>query len=119
MTPELYQCQYEKATKCAMDEPCLGCETHAAYFKEINTGVKWESSSPPSIDDFKKVAKEIQRKGHLPPKRHNLDPCPICGSSYFGSHEKDGELIYYCKGHHKMPHNEYTGCNHTWKDGEK
>ncbi len=31
MTPELYQCQYEKATKCAMDLPCLGCETHAKY----------------------------------------------------------------------------------------
>jgi len=33
MTPDLYQCQYEKATKCAMDEPCLGCETHAKYAK--------------------------------------------------------------------------------------
>ena len=32
-TPDLYQCQYEKATKCAMDLPCLGCETHAKYAK--------------------------------------------------------------------------------------
>ena len=31
MTPDLYQCQYEKAIKCAMDLPCLGCETHAKY----------------------------------------------------------------------------------------
>jgi len=45
MTPELYQCQYEKATKCAMDLPCLGCETHAKYAvvaKAVETPVMHE-----------------------------------------------------------------------------
>ena len=27
---ELKQCPYEKAAKCAMDDPCEGCETKAA-----------------------------------------------------------------------------------------
>ena len=29
---EMYQCPYEKACHCKMDEPCKGCETWAAYF---------------------------------------------------------------------------------------
>lgn len=31
MSNELHQCPCCKATKCVMDEPCLGCETYAAW----------------------------------------------------------------------------------------
>lgn len=31
MSDELHQCPCCKATKCVMDEPCLGCETYAAW----------------------------------------------------------------------------------------
>lgn len=31
----LYQCPYEKACKCSMDEPCLGCETWAEHYGEF------------------------------------------------------------------------------------
>ena len=31
MSTELNQCPFEKACKCAMDEPCEGCETFAEH----------------------------------------------------------------------------------------
>jgi len=31
---KLYQCPYDKATKCRMDEPCKGCETWAIALRE-------------------------------------------------------------------------------------
>lgn len=30
--PELYQCPYEKACKCSLEDPCKGCETWAAHY---------------------------------------------------------------------------------------
>ena len=54
MTPKLYQCQYEKATKCAMDLPCLGCETHAKY--AARSIVKFIKNSEP--EGFEKVSEK-------------------------------------------------------------
>jgi len=35
MTSEkLYQCPYEQACKCVMNEPCLGCESFSNYQRE-------------------------------------------------------------------------------------
>ena len=30
--PELYQCPYDMATRCSMEDPCKGCETWAGNF---------------------------------------------------------------------------------------
>jgi len=34
MKTELYQCPYDAASKCCMEEPCKGCETWAIAQKE-------------------------------------------------------------------------------------
>lgn len=34
----LYQCPYEKACMCKMDEPCLGCEEFAVYLTKKEKG---------------------------------------------------------------------------------
>ena len=31
---ELYQCPYSAATKCALQDPCLGCEEFSVYLRE-------------------------------------------------------------------------------------
>lgn len=35
---ELYQCPYEPACRCAMDEGCNGCETFSIYLSTKQTG---------------------------------------------------------------------------------
>ncbi|MCP3941078.1 MAG: hypothetical protein GY710_06300 [Desulfobacteraceae bacterium] len=32
---KLKQCPYCKATKCLMNEPCPGCETYAAKWRDV------------------------------------------------------------------------------------
>lgn len=65
------------------------------------------------------INEAIEEDEQKPPEfQSKINPCPICGSSYFGSHTKDGKRIYYCKGHYRVPHNEYTGCTYTWTEDE-
>lgn len=50
---ELYQCPYDKATKCSLDEPCKGCETWAINFERFKEKLK--------LSDLKDVSKKINR----------------------------------------------------------
>lgn len=37
---KLYQCPYELACKCDMQDPCLGCETWAEHLDKHEDGIK-------------------------------------------------------------------------------
>jgi len=36
MSDELMQCPYDKACKCMIDKPCLGCESYSPYKSNVS-----------------------------------------------------------------------------------
>ena len=84
---ELYQCPYEKACKCRMDEPCKGCETWAeALTKKTEPVAKLQCSD--GLDGPFMKAWACVDCGTLLTWKEKMDSfgsCPYCGHTVTGT----------------------------------
>ena len=80
---KLYQCPYEKACKCSMDLPCLGCETWARYNNNTSTPNRKKCEMPNNCIDCPVRAKCDSFQGS--------DHCYIRLFQYFAHLEFDSK----------------------------
>ena len=86
MTPELYQCPYEAACKCSMEDPCKGCETWAKAF----TGKKDDKLSGRFVKAWECASCEKELTWHE--KMYSHGTCQYCGATEEGTIIKTNEF---------------------------
>ena len=74
MKEELYQCPYEEACQCAMDEHCNGCETWAEFEGELYMKKQ--------IDKLKQVLSDIQSEAYSGMSDEYNSGCTFCSEVY-------------------------------------
>ncbi len=58
--PDLHQCPCEPATKCLMDEPCLGCETYAEWLER--SGYRPDIIAENALKHYKEMENDIHKR---------------------------------------------------------
>lgn len=65
---KLYQCPYERACKCDLSEPCLGCETWAEHYGKFA-----EQTTNSAMDAILRAAKGVVAHWDEFGPEHGLD----------------------------------------------